>query len=257
MLNRILFLLLFSAFLTSCNEDDDMGNLPLAEPKLAMTFTPMYEGAEMDLFTRYNNVHDCSFELSELKFYLANITLHRANGDTSLLSDIEFINIRTDLNSLEFDIPHEDFSAISFDLGVPVELNGTQNPDFLTSIYSLDHPLSASNGTYWTWQTGYRFFMVEGRLDTVPDSAENLATFAFHTGRDTLFRALGTYQRAISGAGGARNELKFALDFERFFATETDTVNLRYDRDFHGMPSQMELGHRVANNSAALFRLLP
>lgn len=257
MRKNILLLLLLTPLIWACSDDDEMA-LPTGDPKLVMSFHPFYENEDMQFFTKYNNVHDCTFELSMFKFYLSNIALHGTDGDTVMLSDIEMIDFRENMHTLAYTLPGGAFDGISFDLGVPVHLNGTQNPEFLTSVYSLDHPLSSSNGTYWTWQSGYRFFMVEGRFDTIPEASGDLpTTLSFHTGRDTLFRHVGHWNSNISTAAGAENHLQFALDFEKFFAHEGDTVDLRHNRDFHGAPAQMELGHRVANNTAALFRLLP
>ncbi len=252
MKHRIIFILGILLSLQACNNEEE------EDFTLLIDFMPMYEGAEMHLGTRYNNAHDCTFALSDLKFYLSNLTLHNTDGSKRLLSEIELIDFRNHHHSLNFAIEGGKYSAISFDIGVPVHLNGTQNPDFLTSVYSLDHPLSASNGTYWSWQTGYRFFMADGRYDVVPNSTEdNLTLFSFHTGRDTLFRQAGPFAKSLSRARGSNNVLQFALDFDKFWASATDTVDLRVENNFHGSPSQMELGHRLANNSVQMFRILP
>ncbi len=245
-------LLILSVFATSCKKDDE------SEPEaqsLNLSFYPKYEGQDLQLFKTYNNIHNCSFEFRDLKFYIAHISLHLSNGDSLELSEIELMDIRNGKQSLTYDMPAGQFVAISFGLGVPQHLNGTDNPDFLTSVYSLDHPLSGNNGTYWTWATGYRFFMTEGRFDTVPDVEAPTRNFSYHTGPDVLYRHVGPFAADISAAG--RSQLNFALDMERFWATETDTVNLRLEREFHGTHSIDDLGHRLANNSAATFRLMP
>jgi len=240
-----------------CTGDDGGLPPPANSANLVLDFQPKFEGQDMHLQTRYNNAHGCTFELTDLKFYLANISLHYDNGDTLLLSEIKLIDFSENTYTLDFPLTGGEFVAISFDIGVPVHLNGTQNPDFLTSVYSTDHPLSGLNNTYWTWQTGYRFFMADGRFDTIPGSSVVPQTFSFHTGRDELFRSAGTFNRLISGIAGTQNHLSFALDFEKFFVTEHGEVDLRVERTFHGAASQMELGTRLADNTSEMFRLIP
>ncbi len=253
----LLFLIVVSAVIfTGCESDDPGPVAPVSDADLILSFHPFYQGEDMQLNTRYNNVHDCTFEVVDLKFYLANIALHYDNGDTMQLSEIELIDFKSHKHTLEYPLSGGEFIGISFDIGVPVHLNGTQNPDFLTSVYSTDHPLSALNNTYWTWQSGYRFFMVDGRFDTIPDSPTVPVLFSFHTGRDELFRHAGLFHKHITGVAGAHNHLSFALDFENLFQTEHGEVNLRYERNFHGSPSQMELGARIADNAVEMFRLI-
>jgi len=260
MIKMIRFPLLFTAvlFMWSCSNDDGGPPAPAGEAKLVLNFQPHYNGSEMHLETRYDNIHGCTFALTDLKFYLSNITLHYDNGEALTLSEIELIDFKENHNTLDFPLSGGEFVGISFDLGVPSHLNGTTNPDFLTSVYSTDHPLSALNNTYWTWQSGYRFFMADGKFDTIPGStADPMPTsFSFHTGRDELFRSPGRFDRSVSGIAGTQNHLFFALDFEKLFFTEQGVVDLRVERNFHGNDTQMELGIRVADNTAEMFRLI-
>jgi hypothetical protein len=255
---RYLLYTLIGLLALSCNNDDEIVQPPMSAASVILSFQPLYDGLEMDFNSRYNNVHDCTFQVQSMKFYLSNITLHKENGDSLMLSDIELIDFTAHHHTLEYDLSGGDYSSISFDLGVPAALNGTQNPEFMASVYSLDHPLSASNGTYWTWTSGYRFFMLEGRFDTIPNYSNPWGkSFAFHTGTDTLFRHIGTFNRAISGQDGAHTHLQFALDFEKFWSSDAVEIDLRQERDFHGSATQMELGMRLAHNTGSLFRLLP
>lgn len=243
--------------MSSCTGDDGGLPPPTSSADLILSFHPQFEGDDMHLQTPYNNIHGCTFKLTDLKFYLSNIALHYDNGDTLLLSEIELIDFSENKTTLDFPLSGGEFVAVSFDIGVPVHLNGTQNPDFLTSVYSTDHPLSSLNNTYWVWQSGYRFFMADGRFDTIPNSEAVPQAFSFHTGRDELFRTAGIFPRLISGIAGDHNHLSFALDFEKFFATEHGEVDLRVERTFHGAASQMDLGIRLADNTAEMFRLIP
>ncbi|MFN2428968.1 MAG: MbnP family protein [Cryomorphaceae bacterium] len=248
---QALLLIAFAVLFTACEEDEDRDGTSL----IIMTFDPRYDGTELGIGDRMENVHGYPVELTDMKFYISNIKLHTFGG-TMALSDIELLDMRDNQRAIEFMVPSASYSGISFDLGVPPNLNGTQNPDFMTSIYDPNHPLSESNGMYWTWQSGYRFFSFEGRCDTVPNAGELLPmTFAFHTGTDTLFRSLPVFDKSISLQPDDVTVIPFAVDVDRIFAS-SDTIDLGYERQFHGGLAQLPLGIKAANNSAAAIQLL-
>ncbi|HKL02145.1 MAG TPA: MbnP family protein [Cryomorphaceae bacterium] len=259
-MNRVLSILLRGAailaiavFVSSCDDDEDRDGTSL----LIMTFDPRYEGVEIEIGDRIENLHGYPVEVTDMKFYISNMKLHLFNGNSIVLSDIELLDIRENKRALEFMVPSDSYSGISFDLGVPPNLNGTQNPDFMTSIYDPNHPLSESNGMYWTWQSGYRFFSFEGRCDTVPNVGEVLPlTFAFHTGTDTLFRSLPTFPEEVSLEPDEIKVVPFAIDVDSIFASATDTLDLKYERQFHGGFEQLPTGIKAANNTAASIRVI-
>ncbi len=189
-----------------------------------------------------------------LKFYLSNITLHGAS-ENILISELELIDLADASSFPVLEVPAGIYSGLSFDLGVPVELNGTQNPDFSTALFDANHPLSESKGMYWAWATGYRFFTFEGYFDTIPNYEGALPeVFSFHTGLDTLYRVLPEFQTDIELPKGANKELHFSVSIDSLFATATDTLNLREDHSFHG--NNLDVGIPAANNSMRCFVLV-
>ncbi len=252
-MHKLLAILALALVFTSCVKDDDSVE---AEPKVILSFDPMVNGQEIQIGERFLNPQGYSVEALQLKFYISNIQLI-TSGDPVLLSEIAFFDIRENQRTLELEIPQGDYLGIQFDLGVPVNLNGTDNPDFSTSIYDANHPLSVNNGMYWGWNPGYRFFSFEGKCDTLQSAEEFLPmTFAFHTGRDTLFRNVPQFSRNVSIGASDIEHFQFGIELDNYFATEADTVDLKVDRSFHGSPDQIELGTKLANNSSATFTLI-
>ncbi len=252
------FFLILSAVLvvSACDRDDDV-TPNVGTSTIQVAFTPVFEGSELGITDRFVNAHDCAVEMWNLKFYLSNIRLHNSEGAVTL-SDIEFYDIRNNKTSWDFEIPQGNYTGISFDLGVPQHLNGTANTDFLISVYDPLHPLSESNGMYWVWQTGYRFFTFEGRYDTVPQSGISLPnTFAFHTGRDTLFRSVTLFDRNFTASNGSADTLNFSVDLGRIFKLGFSEINLRQEHEYHGALANIDLGIRLSDHSAAAFELLP
>lgn len=242
----------------ACNPDDDIPPPASTDPRLWITFDPYFNGAEMHFGDRVVNAHGCTVEPTSLKFYIANLRLLREGGETLPLADIELLDLRHHKRSINYSIEAGAYTGLAFDLGVPVEMNGTQNPAFLTSMYNPAHPLSESNGMYWVWNTGYRFFAFEGRFDTAATPRPNLPfTFGFHTGLDTLYRELGPFNHPFQIARGQNKQMSFAVDLDKIFLNGSSEVNLWHEREFHGSFSQLPLGIRLADNSAAAIRLRP
>jgi len=245
-MKKIALLLLSLILFYGCKDDD-----PSPDSKLLMTFDPRFGGSQTQMGEVHDNLHGYPFYTEAIKFYISNIRLHSDAGSELMLSEIELIDLMENKRSLEFVIPNGRYTGISYDLGVPVEMNGTQNPDFNIALYSNDHPLSESNGMYWIWNTGYRFFTFEGRYDTLDNETGTLPlTFAFHTGTDTLFRSLGPFSKNMNLDGGNTMLLPFVIEIDSIFATAADTVDLAMENSFHGSPQQLDLGIRMANNMA-------
>lgn len=234
-------------------DDDDPSN---PDAKLLMTFDPRFGGTEMQMGEVNENIHGYPFHVSGMKFYLSEITLLDEDSRETRLSEIELIDIAENRRTLEYVVPPGNYSGVKFGLGVPVELNGTNNPDFSTALYDANHPLSVSNGMYWVWQTGYRFFIFEGRYDTVANNSGILPmSYAFHTGTDTLYRHLGPFSKNINIQAGSSKVLSFNLEVDSMFVSGSDTVDLAVESAFHGSAEEIDLGIKVANNLARSFVL--
>jgi hypothetical protein len=250
-MKRFVWLMAALLVLSACKDDD-----PAPDAKVLMTFDPRFGGNELQMGEVHDNLHGYPFSTTGMKFYLSNIRLISNSGSEVELSEIVLIDFMNNQRTLEYVIPEGNYVGVRFDLGVPVELNGTQNEDFSTSLYSADHPLSESNGMYWVWNTGYRFFIFEGRFDTVPNTTGSLPlTYAFHTGTDTLFRELGPFSKSMNLSGGETALLPFEIAVDSLFATATDTIDLSIENSFHGSPMQIDLGKKLADNMAKSFVL--
>jgi hypothetical protein len=77
--------------------------------------------------------------------------------------------------SAEVTVPKGDYRQISFTIGVD-SLRNTMEIARRTGV--LD-PAAAGNDMYWTWNSGYIFFKIEG---TSPSSAEAGNVFMYHIG---------------------------------------------------------------------------
>jgi hypothetical protein len=89
------------------------------------------------------------------------------------------------------DIGKRTIDGIAFGFGVDSSRN-TQSGSLAIQAfnYSVNHPLSASNNMYWSWNPGYIWMKLEGRQDLNDDGDFGDAgeTFSIHTGVDEAYR---------------------------------------------------------------------
>lgn len=118
----------------------------------------------------YSTVLNDSIRIDNLKFYVSNLKL--LNQDKIVYEVKNYylidyaskkdINFRTN-DSVKFD-------AISFDLGIDSATH---------EMGAMEGDLDPTQGMYWTWQSGYIFFKLEGCSKVVDN---NNGAFTFHIG---------------------------------------------------------------------------
>jgi len=251
---KLLTLIFIGIVLVSCKQDDEEEGLA----KVLLTFDPRYEDETIQLGDRFLEVHGYPVEITSMKFYISNIEL-LSGGTSFFLSDIEIINVDDNRVVLEFEVPSGSYSGVKFNLGVPTEMNGIEesNPDFMMSLFDANHPLNEDEGMYWNWNTGYRFFTCEGNCDTLDVGTNPLSMqFAFHSGTDTLYRQIPTFNHSISLNANQTKVIPFEIDLGTLFASSTDTIDLRHERAYHGHFNQLPLGLKIANNSSAALKII-
>lgn len=139
--------------------------------KLKISFTHTVNAHPLSMNdSTYINSNNESYKISKLKYYLFNFKLN----DIPLYSQqgkYILVNAEKKDNVIEFEkINNGTYSSISFDLGVDSidNCSGAQNG-------SLD-PI---NDMFWTWNSGYVFFKLEG---SSPNSTADLNRIEYHLG---------------------------------------------------------------------------
>ena len=236
-------------FLASCEEETECNCEP-EDGAIKLSVSPRWGDQGFEFGAPLTNISGYDVYVQQLKFYLSDIRATKDNGEVVELSDIEFYDLREQQDEYIFTAPSGDYTSISFGIGVPVTMNGTEDPDFETGIYDSDHPLSVTNGMYWDWQDGYIFMTFQGRYDTLgtgnPDDLADYSNYAIHTGRDTCYREV------TIGSGFGINEdmveFNVIMDAEKFFYAAGDTIDLNEEDTFHGSLDNIETGIRFSNN---------
>ena len=209
-----------------------------------MRVSSSFNGSTMDLYTYYPNVKGDNMSFEQIKMYIADVRLVRTDGLEVPVTEIEYFNFEGQDQVRSFDVPAGSYSGLIYHVGVPVTMNGTDDPDFLTNQYGPGNPLNIQNGMYWNWSNGYRFAIYEGRLDTTPSIPNDVpAFFSIHMGKDTLYTTLNV---DLPMQIGLDETTTFHIDWDlaKSFYTATDTLDLRspLESQFHG--EDLNLGFR-------------
>ncbi len=109
-------------------------------------------------------------QIETIKFYISKIRLMH-NTEIVLRDTNAYLINAQQLKSITLNKPsNTTFNAIEFDLGIDSLLNVSG---------AMDGDLDPINGMYWTWQSGYINFKIEGS-SAICNSKKN--QFAFHLG---------------------------------------------------------------------------
>ena len=243
-------LALSTALLSSCRQDPLIEPVPDPGPAvgtLRLHVVPEWAGAPLALFSEYANISDYRTTVELLKLYLSEIQLVSVSGSVPV-TDIVLFNLDGPRERMVGSIGT--YTSVSAGLGVPVGLNHTD-----PAAYPVDHPLGINSATYWTWNSGYRFVMFEGRYDPDPQSSAPLTTsYSIHTGLDTCFANLNlTPSAPIAITEHGTTDITIRVAVDRFFHSATETVDLATENASHG--SNLPLALKLTRNMVSSITL--
>lgn len=164
--------------LNSCKKDDAPEYNNSVNADLSVEFDNVAGAQDLALNTGvYTNAAGENFSVSKLKYYISNFKLTRVDGTEYVVpqNDSYYLIDESDATSHEpvLSVPEGEYKTISFMLGVD-SLRNTKDISERTGV--LD-PTGAGADMYWTWNSGYIFFKMEG---TSPASA--MGDFNYHIG---------------------------------------------------------------------------
>ena len=250
-----LFLVLLSVVVTGCGDDE---NAPKEKGSLAIVFNNYYGNEDLLLNTDYVNPSNESFRISKLNYYVSNIKLKRTDGTEYIVpQDSSYFLIREDqvesqtvtLNR----IPAGDYNAITFTIGVD-SLRSTMGISKRTGV--LD-PAQGHDGMYWTWNSGYIFFKMEGISPAAPTEQEN--KFYYHIG------GFGGYDTPTLN-NLRETTITLGADVAAVGVNSTPNVHLKVDlNEFFGGPNPFsieeyslvmfsEFSKKVSENYVTMFK---
>jgi hypothetical protein len=136
--------------------------------------TPLYGSQTLALAEAPFQSNDSNgLQIDVLKFYVSDFRFLKNNNIVLESKDLFLIIDASDPDSWNIDIPAKEdiaYDKVVFNLGI----------DSTTNVSgAMGGALDPSNGMYWTWQSGYINFKLEGKSKNCP-AANN--EFQFHLG---------------------------------------------------------------------------
>lgn len=187
------------------------------------------------VFTIWNNK---KVKLTRAAFYISEVELHHPDNSTLPLTD-QYLLVDASAPNTEFALGTWPINAVhgaTLHIGVPQAVNHND-----PAAWPAGHPLAPQNPTmHWGWSAGYRFMVLEGKVDNNGDGVPE-TTFEFHNLGDALYKTV-----EVTGMKEAENgtlHLHFVLDYAQLFKNLAMTGNLIQ----HGSAS---LNVNVMNNAA-------
>ncbi|MFK8009502.1 MAG: MbnP family protein [Saprospiraceae bacterium] len=158
-----LLVLLFFPIISFAQQADEV-----IEFKLTINHHPIKVSEKYFTSTQTDSIY-----YDAIRFYISNIQFFQDDEFVSFLEKKHHLVDLENPESLKIDLEknaHLDFNKIRFDLGI----------DSLTNISgAFGGDLDPTNGMYWTWQSGYINFKLEGVTPSCP-ARKNF--FQFHLG---------------------------------------------------------------------------
>lgn len=176
----LIFILLSLMLFVACDKDD------CSHAQLNLSFSTKINQDQLVLNdVLYDDYTGRKFRVELLKFYFSNCILEKQDGTLVPLIDVTLVDYAsTSPLSIDIDIETGNYINLHFAVGLDSLMNASDPSDFQSS-----HPLSIANNTYWSWASKYKFFMLEGRVDSQSDGITD-ATFSYHSGFNNFYREI-------------------------------------------------------------------
>lgn len=169
----------------------------------------------------YVNANGDQFNVTLLNYYISNIKLKKSDGSTYTVPQESsyFLIKESDANAHEIklgDIPAGDYTEVTFTVGVD-SIRNTMDLSKRTGI--LDPAAnSGDDNMYWSWNSGYIFFKMEGLSPQAPADAAGNKKFRYY----------------IGGFGGLNSKtINNVKTITRNFGTEKATVRTNITPQLH------------------------
>ena len=142
-------------------------------PIVKLKITPLFNKQSITKNTWYVSSQKDSIQFTKLKFYLTYFQVKSIKGEINTIDHSNYLidifkpeTLEILLNTVSFN----NGDKLSFNLGVSSDLNTTG---------AHSGALDPSNGMFWSWQSGYINFKIEG---ISPSSKTRQNKFQFHIG---------------------------------------------------------------------------
>lgn len=170
--------LAFSFTIVSCTKEEEIG--PNDKNALSIEFDNYVGNEKLVLETKsYKNAANEDFTITTLNYFVSNIALKKADGTEVKFPDKYFLIRQADTKTLTIslpDVPAADYVSMSYMIGVD-SLKSISDVAQRTGV--LDPASYGTDNMYWSWNSGYIFFKMEGNSSVATTPTKK---FQFHIG---------------------------------------------------------------------------
>ena len=196
----------------------------------------------------YDDYTGRKFRIELLKFYFSNCVLEKQDGTLVPIVDVALVDYAsTSPLSIDIDVETGNYINIHFAVGLDSLMNASDPSDFDSS-----HPLSIANNTYWSWASKYKFFMLEGRVDSQSDGIAD-ATFSYHSGFNSFYREI-TIPLNDFNITSDGNALLLELNLESVFYGEAGIIDFVNEPNAHSL-NDYEILEIISDNLLNSFNI--
>ncbi|MCA0365723.1 MAG: hypothetical protein LCH67_16905 [Bacteroidetes bacterium] len=174
----ILILAILSVTIYSCEKADEIG--PNDKNSLSLNFDNMVGTEDLVMGSKtYTNTSGEKFTVTTLNYFISNIELKKADGSVLKYADQYFLVKESDKASQTVtlnDVPAADYVSLTYTVGVDSAKSVT---DVSKRTGVLDPASYGADNMYWSWNSGYIFFKMEGNSDNITATNKK---YQFHIG---------------------------------------------------------------------------
>jgi hypothetical protein len=232
---------------TSCKKDKAEDPAPSTEQNLTMHIHSNVGEHEANYDSTFETVSGRKFTIADYRMYISHIVLIKNDGsELPVTGKVILTNPESDEYSLG-KVPVGNYKGFRFLLGLDSLTNHSD-----ASVYPADNPLSIQTPSiYWSWNSGYIFWKVEGKVDTT--AAQNGPVdvdYVYHIGLDENKRTIDFSNSSFSIVSGTDQYIH--LEFDLLEALSN--VNMTTDLITHSM-DYPAIATTIADSWQAAFHL--
>jgi hypothetical protein len=233
-----LLLTIFGFFLLACEKNKEKPK----DQMIQIDIQPVFGNVNLYLDSVYYTQEGYAVKFTDIKLFLSDL-----KNESDSLNFIAYFDLRekgTLLLKQKGD--HTKFAKLSGTIGVIPPYN---NAD--PSLFPNENPLNISNaGTmHWSWNTGYIFYAIEGRVDTLIDNTLNFnQNFSFHIGMNSNLRPFEFENLNWQKINDHTHQLKLKLDLAHFLNNPNRIIDLKTEYLTHTASGQEQVTTKVVES---------
>lgn len=247
-MKNLFVLILASLFMNSCEESESV-NTTQSNFDVNFKFTPKVHGEEINLGKYFLLNGPDSIMVERLDFYVESLEIKSITNKKFLTDSIYLFSMTDNITNFRFKnfpIPSS-VDTLSFLLGLDDFINHAD-----PNKYPQNHNLSSYKNMSWTWASGYRYIVFEGKIKSGNGAP---MSYSFHTGLEYKNMALLFPKKSL--AANSTNDIIVNLNIDKIFYPSNGN-NVLYnsgERQAHADAVDGVLTDKVAKNFAAAFSI--